>query len=167
MNVDGPAVGLGSVLPKLTIGLKVEHVLVDCRWPFRQVAPLLGTCDEDVDWAWPLPAAGSGEVLGQPVECLFHDDSGALSGNLDMGPRPDGEADIDASAPQALVLFDHLSREPILPAFLQQDRDVDPVERLAQPHRSPDGVLGIRRREPLPVRHPAAGEDCFLGTDER
>ena len=103
----------------------------------------------------------------EPVKRFLHDDSSALGGNLDMGPRADGEADVDAAAAQALILFDHLSREPVLPAFMQQDRDVNPLKRLAQPHRSPDGVLGIRRREPLPVRHAAAGEDRFLGTDER
>ena len=125
-----------------------------------------GHRDEDVDRAWPVPATGSGEVLCQPVKGLFHEDSGALGGNLDMGPGADGQPDIDAAAPQALVLFDHLLREPILPALLQQDGDVDPLERLTQPHRSPQGVLGIGRREPLPVRHAAAREDRFLCTDE-
>src|SRR5512133_505359 len=152
---------------ELTIGLKVEHALVGCRGPFRQVAPLLAACYEDVDWAWPILATGSGEVFCQPVEGLFHADSGALGDDLDMGPRADGQADIDAAAPQALILFDHLINKPILPAFLQQDGDVNPLERLTQPHRSPQWVFGIRRREPLPVRHPAAREDRFLGTDER
>jgi len=32
---------------KRSIGLKVEHLLVGCRWPFRQIAPHLSTCDED------------------------------------------------------------------------------------------------------------------------
>ena len=114
-----------------------------------------------------MPATGSGEVLCQPVKGLFHDDSDALGRDLDMGPRADSQADIDAAAPQALVLFDHLINESILPAFLQQDGDVNPLESLTQPHRSPHGFLGIRRREPLPVWHPAAREDRFLGTDDR
>ena len=83
-----------------------------------------------------------------------------------MGPRADGQPDIDAAAAQALVLFDHLIREPILPAVLQQDRYVDPLEGLTKPHRLPHGVLGIWCGEPLPVRHSAAGEDRFLRTDE-
>jgi hypothetical protein len=65
-----------------------------------------------------MPATGSGEVLRQPVKGLLHDDSGALGGDLDMGPGPDGEADIDAAAVQALVLFDHLINEPVLPALV-------------------------------------------------
>jgi hypothetical protein len=112
-----------------------------------------------------MPATGSSKVLCQPVKGLFHDDSGALGDDLDMCPRPDGQADIDAAAPQALVLFDHLINEPILPTFLQQDGDVNPLERLTQPHRLPQQVFGIRRREPLPVRHPAARENRLLCTD--
>ena len=114
-----------------------------------------------------MPATGSGEMLRQPVKGLFHHDSSSLGDEFGMGPRADGQTDIDAAAPQPLVLFDHLINEPILPTFLQQDGDVNPLERLTQPHRSPHGVLGIRRREPLPVRHAAAREDRFLGTDER
>jgi hypothetical protein len=41
------------------------------------------------------------------------------------------------------------------------------TERLTESHRSPHGVLRVRRREPLPVRHRAACEDRFLGTDQR
>jgi hypothetical protein len=110
-----------------------------------------------------MPATGSGEMFCQPVKGLFHDDSGALGGEFDMGPRADGQTYIYAAAPQTLVLFDHLINEPILLAFLQQDGDVDPVERLTQPHRLPKRVFGIRGREPLPVRHAAAREDRFLG----
>lgn len=97
----------------------------------------------------------------------MHDDSSALGYNLDMGPRADSQAYIDAAAPQTLVLIDHLIREPVLPALMQQDGDDNPIERLTQPHRSPHGVLGIRGRQPLPVRHAAAREDRFLGTDQR
>ncbi len=86
-----------------------------------------------------MPATGSGEMFCQPVKGLFHDDSGALGGEFDMGPRADGQTYIYAAAPQTLVLFDHLINEPILLAFLQQDGDVDPVERLTQPHRLPKG----------------------------
>src|SRR4029453_10178005 len=91
---------------QLSIGLKVQHVLLGCRWPFRQVAPLPSTCDKDADRAWPVPATGSGEMLCQPVKRLFHDDSDALGRDLDMGPRADSQTDIDAAAPQALVLLE-------------------------------------------------------------
>ena len=141
-------------------------MLIRCRWPFRQVAPLLGTCDEDVDRAWPMPPNGSSEMLRKPVKGLFHNDSYALGRKLNMGPRADGQSDIDAAASCPLVLLEHLINERILPAILQQEGDVDPLERLTQPHRSPQGVLGIRRRKPLPVRHPAC-EDRFLSAYER
>ena len=68
-----------------------------------------------------------------------------------MGPRANGQGDIDAALPQPVVLLDHLLGEPIHPALVQQDRDVNPLERLAQPLRYPHGVVGIRRRQPLPV----------------
>ena len=167
MKVDGPAVATGGVSPSTPSGCRIEHALVGRRWPFRQVAPLPRTGDEDADRTRPLPATGSGEVLRQPVEGLLHHDSGAFGGRLDMGPGADGQADIDAAAPQDLVLFDHLFGEPILPAVVQQDRNINPLQRLTQPLRSPNGVLGIGRRQPFPVRHPAARENRFLGPDER
>jgi hypothetical protein len=45
----------------------------------------------------------------------------SLVANLDMRPWADRQADVDAPASQALVLFDHLINEPVLPSFLQQD----------------------------------------------
>jgi hypothetical protein len=84
-------------------------------------------------------------VLCKPVKGLIHNDSCALGGKLNMGPRADGQSNIDAAATRPLVLFDHLINERILPAFLQQEGYVDPLERLTQPHRSPQGVVGIRR----------------------
>ncbi len=95
-----------------------------------------------------------------------------------MGPQPlvaastwvhgsDRQADVDAAIPQDLVLLDHLVDEAILPTLVQQDGNLDPLERLPQSHRSPHRVVGVRRREPLPVRHRAAGQHRVLGTDER
>ena len=79
-------------LAKPTLGLQVEHALGGGRRPFRQVTPLLGAGDEDADRAGPTPATGPGEVLRQPVQGLFHQESGALGGGLDMGPRANGQA---------------------------------------------------------------------------
>ena len=97
MKVDGPAVDVGLCGTELTIGLQVQHVLGGCRWPFRHPSAILGPCDEDVDRVRPTPATGSGEMFCQPVKSFVHDDSGALGHNLDMGPRADSQAYIDAA----------------------------------------------------------------------
>ena len=67
-----------------------------------EVAPLVGAGDVHPDRLRPWPDVDAGDVLVSQSRTLVEHHRAALRADLDMGPRADGERDVEASLLQPL-----------------------------------------------------------------